>query len=697
MNAFNSDKMTWKPWALCLFAALTLVIFASVARCADAPAVAAVAPSPAGATGTASTTPKKVSVQNDFIFIDVNAGDRETGRFSVETVKGDLSTDKDDNKVLIYGRPVPWTSYTTIRVDGTDYIFGGTSKRAGRDAQYGEVVSGPRAEGGAIETVYRIAGMTVTQTLSIAPGPVSKLYDSARISFAVSNPTGAAHKVGVRVLMDTLLGSNDGAPFRVGTQNITTEAQLDGAGIVDHWIAFDNLENPGVVARGTLRGPGLTAPDRVVFANWAKLANHPWDIPFSAGQSFLREGESEMDSAIALYWNETEVAPGGSRTVATLYGIEYLTVTGGILRIGTVPYLGEWSTARDQVRPYTLYAYIGDEADFPLKDVKVTLKLPEGIKLGDGDSGERKLGDLKSKQEMVAGWEVTPVANAGGEQHITVVASSAEVSEVTMDVRVVLLSPPGIEATLTAPDELQIVEGGREYGPQNPFAIQLRCRNKGESPMDNLRAELFLTKGLEFPRAQQAVQTYRRLEGKDEVDFTWRVTANGQTAGNLAYTVRVTSDSTDPKMLSSVVKAPPLGTHIEWAGVPETTGPGVYFPAEIFVVGARDLDAMDVSLQFDPNVLEVIRVSQGTAFVMGETPLPWTDPTVDNKAGTVSHLIATRNKSGFNGDATLAVIHFRTKRMGKATLKITEMKITDSAGKPIDAPPPEATVNVVGK
>ncbi|MFA7371970.1 MAG: hypothetical protein WC074_00225, partial [bacterium] len=61
-------------------------------------------------------------ISNEFISLRVNAGDYDTGRISVDTTGGDIGRDSDDDKPLIYGRPVPWTSYTTIRIDGQDYI-----------------------------------------------------------------------------------------------------------------------------------------------------------------------------------------------------------------------------------------------------------------------------------------------------------------------------------------------------------------------------------------------------------------------------------------------------------------------------------------------------------------------------------------------------------------------------------------------
>ncbi|HOX27785.1 MAG TPA: hypothetical protein PLQ76_01380, partial [bacterium] len=257
--------------------------------------------------------PKEVQAQNRFIQIVVNTMPFDTGRFLVRTVEGDPTRDSDNNKILIYGGAQPWTSFTTIRVDGKDYVFGGpTQRRAGKQAQYGEMIEPPHAVGdSSVVTRCRIAGLDVTETLGIVGGPVSKIYDTIRISYSIKNTTGEPHKVGVRVLIDTLLGSNDASPFKVGDQSITTETELTGSNILDYWIAYDSLENPGVVARGTLRGQGLTTPDRVIFANWGKLADNPWAVSSNSGQSFQREGEDGMDSATALYWDEATIQPQG--------------------------------------------------------------------------------------------------------------------------------------------------------------------------------------------------------------------------------------------------------------------------------------------------------------------------------------------------------------------------------------------------
>ena len=653
---------------------------------------AATAPSPsqpttpATATETVETTqlPPVLKVQNDFIYFEVNPGPTETGRFSIESIKGDPSTESDDYKILIYGRPRPWTSFTTMRVDGVDYVFGGTTKkRSGRSAKYGEVTEPPHLDGtNAVVTKCKIGGLEVTQRLQIASGPESGLLDSIKISYSIRNTDDKPHRAALRIMLDTLLGTNDGAPLKVGEKNITAETKLVGEGVVDYWVAFDSLENPGVVARGTLKGEGLTAPDEVIFANWGKFADHPFEVPFVEGQSFVREGEDELDSATALYWKEQEIAPSGEMKFATMYGIDYLHVVGKVLILGANPFLGKWSTAKNQIRPRTLYAYVGNLAKFELKDVKVTVKLPEGIKLVDGESALREIGTLAPGEERTVGWRIVPVAFRAGEKKIRIEARSAEVESVMMKTRATLLSPPGIEARIETPGALTNEEGKR-YGPANPFEMRLVCRNRGESPIDNLKIKLSLPDGLVLPLVHSPVQSFIRLEGLETIVFTWKVIATGDRSGKLQYSALITSDSTEPKNVVGTLEVPAMPTKIEWIGVPKSTSTRVIFPAEIFINSVRGLQRAEFSVEFDPKILQVIRVSQGTVFVEGGTALGWMEPNIDNTAGRVSGIIGVRGLSPFTGSGSLAVVHFTTRDEGKSDLVISGLNLTDYNGNPI--------------
>ena len=116
-------------------------------------------------------------------------------------------------------------------------------------------------------------------------------------------------------MLDTMLGSNDNAPFRIeGIGNVTTEKEFIGDSIPQYWQAFDSLTNPTVVSQGTfIRGNNLK-PDKVQFANWRRLESTLWNYQ-------INENSSNGDSAVAVTWDEKTLRAGETRTYTTYYGM----------------------------------------------------------------------------------------------------------------------------------------------------------------------------------------------------------------------------------------------------------------------------------------------------------------------------------------------------------------------------------------
>ncbi len=648
------------------------------------------APSPAPAEGHSPAAdpapqydgPKELVISNDFISAHVNVMPVDTGRFLARTVKGDPARDTDDSKILIYGGALPWTSFTTIRIDGKNYVFGGsTHRRAGRDALYGQPVDLPRTSGAnAIVSRYRMEDVEVTQTLSIVSGPVSKLNDTIKISYDIRNLGASPRKVGVRAVIDTFLGSNDGSPFKVGESSVTSETELTGADVPEYWIAFDSLEDPGVVARGTLRGPGLTTPDRVLFANWGKVADNLWTVHHTPGGSFQRENEDDMDSATALYWEETVVPAQGELQVATLFGIDYLDVIGDVLSIGANRHLGEWSTAKNQIRPYTLYAYVANSSNITLNDVLITIDLPTGIEFAGRDSGVRRFAKLEPGEEATIGWVIRPKPGAGGDKTITISGSAREVDSVSLKIGVTLLSPPEVATEVVAPQRVSRAVT-REYGPYGPpFHVQLKCKNTGRSPLDGLKVELVLPEGLEFPRIQKAEQSYRRLDGLQEVVFSWRVSANGEKSGALPLKFNITSESAEDKTVTREVTVDPLPVAMGWTGAPAETYPGMFFTAELFVTDIEQIGEADMTVRFNADVLQAVMASQGTLFVEKGQPLPWRDPVIDNKLGLITGIKGRRTSPLDIKEGSIVKVYFRAVAPGESGIDVEDMVLKDLSG-----------------
>ena len=348
-----------------------------------------------------------LEISNQYIRVFVNQSDDATGRFAVDSTGGDPLNPWDDNKPLIYGRPRPWTSYSTFRIDGVDYVFGGkTETRAGRHALYGTEVSAPKIIGGnSIVCVWRLGDIEVSQILSIVRSTTTGLLDTARITYVVTNLGNTDHTVGARIMLDTLLGSNDGAPFRARDKAITSDSVFSWPAIPYFFQAFDSLSSPSVTSQGTLVGADATPPDKAVITNWGDLADEVWDTLLVPGREFLREGEYELDSAFALYWNEEMLEPGESREYTTLYGMGGISIAPGVLALGvTSP--AEVTPEKDKPIEFPVVAYIENNGPTLALDVNVSLDLPPGLSLAPDTKQQVSLGHLQPGETRQIAWEV---------------------------------------------------------------------------------------------------------------------------------------------------------------------------------------------------------------------------------------------------------------------------------------------------
>ena len=209
----------------------------------------------------------------------------------------------------------PDTSFTTIRIDGLDHAYGS-----------GVLVVPPTdsPDGLTNTSAEESGGVRVTQELAIVQGETGKA-DTARIRYVTTNIDTRPHDVGLRIMIDTMLNDNDGAPFRVAGTPITTETDFLGAAVPSFFDVFFDLAVPEISARGTLRRSGFIPPDRFVIANWGRIFRTLFDFTVNPGVSVTD------DSAIAIYWNPVTLAPGESRVLSAFYGVSAAAGGGGLL------------------------------------------------------------------------------------------------------------------------------------------------------------------------------------------------------------------------------------------------------------------------------------------------------------------------------------------------------------------------------
>ncbi len=623
------------------------------------------APGPRDVQAKASASPN-LEVRNNYIRIFVNGSDDATARYAVDSTGGDPLNPDDDDKSLVYGRPTPWTSYATVRLDGLDYVFGGkTDRRSGRGAAYGVRVSGPELSGAdSIVATWRYGDIEISQTLSIVRSTTTGLHDTARITYIATNDGEVEHLVGLRMVLDTMLGANDGAPFRARDMAILCDTVFGPGDIPHFWQAFDSLSSPSVTSQGTLVGADATPPDRVVLSNWGSLADGVWDADFVTGRDFTRSGEYELDSAIALYWDPAPLLPGESREYTTLYGMGGISIAPGVLSIGvTSP--AEVTCGREGPAPFPVVAYVENSGPTVALDVRVALELPRGLALASGTKGPVELGDLAPGQTAQAAWEVRPQTAEEGEfeYSVAVEAENAERNRVSRGVRV--LAPPRLEVSIHAPAEF--VVRADAYEPY-PLRVKALISNVGGAPAYGVKATLALTQGLYLAPRERASKFPGQLAAGEVCEMTWQTVPAGE-AGIFDYMVRASSRSAEDAFAWAEMRVPELPSRVFVAGPASPLKVGEFFVVEVVARNLRRLLEAAFDLGFDPSVIEAVSVSRGTVFVEDAGMADWKEGVIDNSQGKVRG-VAGRLARGQDVSGVLAYVSFRAKAPGRCRVTL---------------------------
>src|SRR5206468_5155225 len=133
----------------------------------------------------------------------------------------------------------------------------------------GKDSSGRQRTGRESVWVYDQEQVKITQTVELAEGELSGKLDTCLVRYRVENQDSRGHRVGLRFLLDTFIGANDGVPFLIPGQRELCNTKLEfpaGATIPDFIQALEkeDLTNPGTVAQLQLKvGGGLEPPTRV--------------------------------------------------------------------------------------------------------------------------------------------------------------------------------------------------------------------------------------------------------------------------------------------------------------------------------------------------------------------------------------------------------------------------------------------------
>jgi hypothetical protein len=307
------------------------------------------------------------------------------------TMRFGLVLPGDPKKGRLTRDPMGRTNNTCVRIDGSENLFGD----GGQWDPRAEEMRGGQERGLRSSWLQTAKKVRFTQEVEIIAGAQSQLLDTCLVRYRIANEDAAPHRVGLRFLLNTFLGSRDGGPFLIPGEERLCDSRksLAGAEVPDFLEALEreDLRNPGVVAHLGLRlGRKVEAPSRVTLGAWpdrelqetfgekrAQHHNTGWDVPVLS----MKLLESHNAAAV-LYWDEKEMKPNEVREVGFTYGLGSLAAGDGrgdlaLTEGGSFAPGGEW----------TLVAYVKN----PVAGQTLTLELPEGLSPAAGSRAKQEV------------------------------------------------------------------------------------------------------------------------------------------------------------------------------------------------------------------------------------------------------------------------------------------------------------------
>jgi predicted Ser/Thr protein kinase len=288
---------------------------------------------------------------------------------------------------------------TCVKIDGGERLFGENEPTLFPEPPgHWEPMKEPLGAGrpwtraGAKSTwVYDDVKIAIAQTVEIIPGEQSRLLDTCLVRYRIQNRDNASHGVGLRVLLDTYIGSNDGVPFTIPGLNslCDTTHTFNGAAEVPDFIQA--LENPVVPRSSAIAhlqfrlGGNLEVPSRVTLGAWpdknlgkfrpqlaARLRQQltGWEVPVVPMRTI-----SPPDSAVVIYWDEQPLPAQAVRDLGFTYGLGHVVADEGGGKLAV--------TAGGLFEPgvsFTVTAYARD----PQRGQRLTLTVPDGFEIRDG-------------------------------------------------------------------------------------------------------------------------------------------------------------------------------------------------------------------------------------------------------------------------------------------------------------------------
>jgi hypothetical protein len=254
----------------------------------------------------------------------------------------------------------------------------------------------------------------VTQTVTVEPGdPIQtgpdeykRLLNMCLVRYKLHNKDNRPHTVGLRVLMDTCIGDNDGVPFLLPgvKEMVASSKEFRGIEVPDFVQVLErpNLNDPGLVLQLNLRvSKDLEMPSRFLLTRYpGKEGNkhHKWDVPSVP----IKE-----DSCVALWWDEKVLNAGATREIGFAYGVNTLSIASSKLAV-TV------GGAMHKGGDLTVVALVSDA-----NAKSVTLELPSNLELLEPKSLTQNVAAVRDGRPSAVTWRVRAIGVGANDVTVT--------------------------------------------------------------------------------------------------------------------------------------------------------------------------------------------------------------------------------------------------------------------------------------